>query len=300
MSNVNIAQLQAMLRQAQQSDIKPLLEFSAGMCNLSGTTVTADNRRGKVIVKHGDDGLLRLYWHLRPSNNKVLDVVLFPRGPNWEHVPECKDGRVYLLRFPSTNRKLFFWLQEVDEKKDEEIAKTMKDLIANPPPAPEGQDLMGMLNQGGSSGSGSGAATSASAARTTNSGSGSGASSNSSARAAAAAPMPRPTSLHSVLNPGRGVPVIESMLADEKDAKELDALLEYLPGGLQSRDELKHALRTPALQQTLRRFDGLLQSAQFMSIMQSFGLRVTGDLGVDAFLAAIAEQAREEKSKENN
>lgn len=39
------------------------------------------------------------------------DLIIFPDDCEFKHVPQCKTGRVYLLRFKSSSKKFFFWLQ---------------------------------------------------------------------------------------------------------------------------------------------------------------------------------------------
>jgi 26S proteasome regulatory subunit N13 len=58
-----------------------------------------------------------------------------------------------LLKFKSSNRKLFFWLQEPNNEKDEEYVRKVNDLLNNPTSASsggsgnrEGSDLQYMLN----------------------------------------------------------------------------------------------------------------------------------------------------------
>ena len=43
--------------------------FNCGSMELSGKTVTADKRKGKVVLSMEDDGLLRFQWRLRHSDN---------------------------------------------------------------------------------------------------------------------------------------------------------------------------------------------------------------------------------------
>ena len=39
-------------------------------------------------------------------------------------------GRVYILKWRSNARKLFFWMQEPKEDKDEEFCKKINDLVS--------------------------------------------------------------------------------------------------------------------------------------------------------------------------
>ena len=111
--------------------------------------VHPDNRRGKVVILQGDDGVPHLQWKLRPADSKELDVALLAPA-TWERVTECKTGRVYLLRFPQTNSQRFFWMQEVSEEKDEAICKQINDVING---------------RGGNGGNNAGAASATSGAR---------------------------------------------------------------------------------------------------------------------------------------
>jgi hypothetical protein len=44
---------------------------------------------------------MHLYWKDRTSGKVEDDVYLFPDDAEFVHVPQCKDGRVYLLKFKS-------------------------------------------------------------------------------------------------------------------------------------------------------------------------------------------------------
>jgi hypothetical protein len=90
---------------------RTLFEFKAGILSKRGRMIHADERRGKVLILQGDDGIRHLQWRLRPSDAKEIDVMLLP-PVTWEQVPECTDGRVYLLRFPESKLQHFFWVQE--------------------------------------------------------------------------------------------------------------------------------------------------------------------------------------------
>jgi hypothetical protein len=38
--------------------------------------------------------------------------MIFPGDAEWKHVPECTTGRVFVLRFKSSDAQMFFWMQE--------------------------------------------------------------------------------------------------------------------------------------------------------------------------------------------
>jgi hypothetical protein len=138
-----LQQLQAMM--AAQAPAKALVEFRAGQMTMTGTTVTADKRRGKIQLISGDDGLVHFQWIQRPSGtlDKADDLIIFPRGATLEPVPECKDGRVFLLRIKQSTRKRFFWMQEPDKSKDADLCKQVNQIFDNPPPA-QGGGMPGM------------------------------------------------------------------------------------------------------------------------------------------------------------
>jgi len=50
-----------------------------------GRMVHPDNRRGKVQIIQGDDGVPHLQWKLRPSDTKELDITLLA-PVTWEKV----------------------------------------------------------------------------------------------------------------------------------------------------------------------------------------------------------------------
>ena len=116
---------------AQQADKKDgLVSFRAGMLFLDDQTrmVTADKKRGKVKCVKDESGLLHFQWLNRISNQKELDLTIFPGAAKWESAAECTDGRVFLLRLTGSNRKHFCWMQEPDADKDAEYAANLNKL----------------------------------------------------------------------------------------------------------------------------------------------------------------------------
>ena len=48
---------------------------------------------------------------------------MFPGDAELKAVPQCKTGRVFLLKFKQNNRKFFYWLQEPKDDQDDEYLK---------------------------------------------------------------------------------------------------------------------------------------------------------------------------------
>ena len=78
----------------------------------------------------------------------IFSPVIFPDDIEFRKVKACTTGRVFILKFKSSSRKMFFWMQEPKAEKDEENRKKVNDYLNNPPAARAGG--------GGGSGSGSG------------------------------------------------------------------------------------------------------------------------------------------------
>lgn len=97
--------------------------------------------------------LTHFCWKDRTTGTVEDDLIVFPDDCEFKKVEQCKDGRVFLLKFKSSNRKLFFWIQESETSKDDEYCRKVNDLLNNPPSANgsgsgsrDGSDLQSMLN----------------------------------------------------------------------------------------------------------------------------------------------------------
>ncbi|XP_043797697.1 proteasomal ubiquitin receptor ADRM1-A isoform X1 [Apis laboriosa] len=139
---------------ASRSTPKNLVEFKAGKMTMKGKMVYPDIRKGQLYVYQSDDSLMHFCWKDRVSGYVEDDLIIFPDDCEFKHVPQCKTGRVYLLRFKSSNKKFFVWLQDLKTDKDEEYCRKINEVLNNPPTPgsqrsgstnPEG-DLQNLLN----------------------------------------------------------------------------------------------------------------------------------------------------------
>merc|ERR1719171_1738627 len=94
-----------------------------------GRMVTPDKRKGKIVLMTNEaEQLMHFQWHDRESNETVIDLIVI-NDAYFEKIEKCKTGRVYLLRFTSSEKKLFFWMQEPKTEGDEELIKKFNEAI---------------------------------------------------------------------------------------------------------------------------------------------------------------------------
>merc|ERR550532_538738 len=103
------------------------------------------------MVEQGDDQLMHFKWKDRTTSTVEDDLIIFPDDVEFKKVSQCTTGRVFILKFKSSSRKLFFWMQEPKDDKDEEHCKKVNEFLNNPP-APGSSSSRG--GAGGSGGSG--------------------------------------------------------------------------------------------------------------------------------------------------
>ncbi|XP_074035869.1 proteasomal ubiquitin receptor ADRM1 homolog [Leptinotarsa decemlineata] len=130
---------------------KHLIEVRAGKLNLKGKMVTSDKRKGLLYVYQSEDSLMHFCWQDRTTGVVEDDLIIFPDDCEYVKVPQCTTGRAYLLKFKSSNKKFFFWLQEPKTDKDDDNCKRINELLNNPSSAVQAtpnpdQDLQSLLN----------------------------------------------------------------------------------------------------------------------------------------------------------
>jgi len=131
-----------------------LVEFKAGRMNFKedGTkTVEPDKRKGLVQIKQSaDDNIIHFIWKDRTTGTEDINLMLFPEDASFRKVNEA-NARVYVLEWTSTDKKMFFWMQEPKDDKDKEHCDNINKYINNPPQPSAGAglgDLDGLgLNQ---------------------------------------------------------------------------------------------------------------------------------------------------------
>ncbi|KAH9372593.1 hypothetical protein HPB48_019112 [Haemaphysalis longicornis] len=132
-----------------QSHSKYLVEFRAGKMTLNGKMVHPDKRKGTVYLHQSEDSLMHFCWKDRTSGTLEDDLIIFPDDAEFKRVTQCTTGRVYVLKFKSSSRRCFYWMQEPKEDKDEELVRKVNEYLNNPP-------VPGSSRAGGGGGAGGG------------------------------------------------------------------------------------------------------------------------------------------------
>ena len=109
----------------RESDI--VLAFKAGRAfRREGTNIIEPNpTKGAIYLTNGEDGLLHFMWKDRttntieevnssayiirfPNNSKnIQDLIIFPSDATFLKVSQSSSGRVYVLKFSSSNQRHF-------------------------------------------------------------------------------------------------------------------------------------------------------------------------------------------------
>ncbi|KAK5648423.1 hypothetical protein RI129_003315 [Pyrocoelia pectoralis] len=131
--------------------IKHLIEMRAGKMNQKGRMVVPDVRKGLLYVYQSEDSLMHFCWQDRTTGIVEDDLIIFPDDCEYVRVPQCTTGRAYLLKFKSSHRRFFFWLQEPRTDKDEDNCKRINEILNNPSGTVSSggsndQDLQSLLN----------------------------------------------------------------------------------------------------------------------------------------------------------
>lgn len=118
---------------SSRSQSKNLVEFKAGKMTMKGKMVHPDKRKGLLYVYQSEDSLMHFCWKDRQTGTVEDDLIVFPEDCEFKRVAQCTTGRVYVLKFKNSSRKLFFWVQEPKTDKDDENCRRINDVLNNPP-----------------------------------------------------------------------------------------------------------------------------------------------------------------------
>lgn len=292
--------------------------------------VRADKTKGMVIVKRtSDDQLIHFMWKDRKTGNMGLDLIVFPDDATWRRLNECTTGRVYLLEF-KTGTRHFFWMQEPNAAKDDELSETLTDAINGRVSSGGSSNLQSLLGQlGGGAGaaynqlastSGRSSATATAGSTTssatsqptsTSTNAASKPSSSTSTSSATGSSSALSDRLADVMNRITTAP--QPTLTDVLNTQEVlatgalqnpDVLAElqkYLPES--ESNSVIQTLRSPQFRQMVDHLNHVLsQSPQALStLLSNFGLHTPAEPAatrLETFLKAIIEAAKKDESKD--
>ncbi|GMT19446.1 hypothetical protein PFISCL1PPCAC_10743, partial [Pristionchus fissidentatus] len=126
-----------------------LVEFKAGRSNLqAGATpdkrkVVADKTKGLVFLKQSEDRLMHFCWKNRETGVVVDDLIIFPGDTEFMRIKECVDGKVFMLKFKSSDERRLFWLQESASDADKNLIEKVNETLNNPPQGRSGRSGAG-------------------------------------------------------------------------------------------------------------------------------------------------------------
>jgi hypothetical protein len=100
---------------------------------MKGQQVTAIKKKGTVYLNQSDDSLMHFCWKDRTTGQTEDDLIIFPDDAEFKRVAACTTGRVYVLKFKSSSRRCFYWMQEPKDDKDDEWCTKINEYLNNPP-----------------------------------------------------------------------------------------------------------------------------------------------------------------------
>lgn len=106
-----------------------ILSFNAGYAEYDEETktVTPCAGAGKITVtRDPEESYLYFSWDPRDGFKPPEDFsprdsyVLIPGDAEWVHVKQCTTGRVFALKFQSSEKREFFWMQSRTDAQDKQ------------------------------------------------------------------------------------------------------------------------------------------------------------------------------------
>jgi hypothetical protein len=114
-----------------------IFQFRAGKCHLTPLSngkfqVIADTRRGQLSLSRENDGLVHFKWANFTTGVVEEDRIVMPGEAVFKKVKTGRDAttdRVFMLKFPSGNQRLMYWMQNKDASKDDDTVKKVNDFL---------------------------------------------------------------------------------------------------------------------------------------------------------------------------
>jgi len=108
----------------------PVVSFNAGRAHRREGTNWVDPSpvKGRISVQP-EDGLLHFFWVNRENNHVEEDLILFPGDASFVPVSEALGARTYVLKFSSSDQRLFFWMQDRDPVHDQENVTNLNNAL---------------------------------------------------------------------------------------------------------------------------------------------------------------------------
>ncbi|KIL67836.1 hypothetical protein M378DRAFT_159031 [Amanita muscaria Koide BX008] len=276
---------------------EPILAFKAGRAfRRQGTNfVDAEPTKGSVELSRGDDELLHFLWKNRTNNHIEEDLILFPSDAIFEKVPQVTSGRVYVLKFSSSNQRHFFWMQDVSSARDDEFVNNVNGLLQD-------LDYTPVWNTSASA-SGSSSQPQASTSQAQPSCTTTGTFQASAEQLAALQQIltsmtgPAGTdvpelSLTDILTPANITPLFTS------HPELINALYPHLPPDLPvppSSEAIQQIVSSPQFRSAVANFDQALRTGLLGGLVRNLGLPEEAGTGIEPFLRAIQDQADRER-----
>ncbi|KAF7365328.1 Adhesion regulating molecule [Mycena venus] len=263
------------------SDI--LLAFKAGRAfrRENSNTVEPSPVKGAIILTAGEDGLFHFTWKNRTTGVVDEDLILFPSDASFVKVPQSS-GRMYVLKFSSSNQRHFFWLQDASTARDDEFVANINRLLEDP----ESNLVWNTAS-----------ATSQPQASTSTQAAPAAASSSSRSSQALLAGSSRPAapelSLTDILTPANLTPLFTS------HPELIPTLFPHLPPDLPtppSAEALQRIINSPQFRSAVSSFDQALRTGMLGGLVRALGLPEEAGTGIEPFLRAVQEQADRDRS----
>ncbi|KAI5476718.1 26S proteasome complex ubiquitin receptor, subunit Rpn13 [Pseudohyphozyma bogoriensis] len=279
----------------------PLVTFKAGRAHRRGDTNWVDPVEGRGLVYLEEaDGLLHFcYKNLQTNSTDEdaggLDLLLFPGDASFSRAKGAS-GRVNVLKFASSSHRHFFWCQDVDDSKDEEIVKKVNELMGGL----EEEEEQAMEVEGEASASGNASSSPPVPA------------SSSGASAAESAQLAQLRSIMAGLTGGAGAgafggasqapsfvlpDVLPTSAANTLlTPSSISQLLPFLPSDIpQTEASLRTAVNSPEFRRSLASLDRALRTGALGPLVQGLGLPERAGVGVEEFLEEVQKQAEREE-----